>query len=162
MSTNYCESWFRARKIASKPLTEAQARARHNKKGALYTALLGNPTHPHTFVEIVSSDSIQVEFLDEQLRSKSAYQFVRQPDGRMFMVMAVFREFLGDGTKLRWAQRLSFKTDGHVMSFETDYVNNPHEETVVEKFMDVSMHWEPYPTFGDYASISRFDRDNNQ
>lgn len=159
MSTSYCEGWFRGRKVASKPLTEAQARLRHQTKGALYTALLGDPMRPHTFVEIVSDDSIQVEFLDEQLRSRAAYQFVIQPDGRLFMVMAVFREFLDGTTKLRWAQRLNFKPDGYVTSIETDYVNNPHEETVVEKYMDVSLNWEPYPAFGDYASIARFERD---
>lgn len=159
MNTSYCEGWFRARKVASKPLSEEQARQRHAKKGALYTALLGDPVRPHTFVEIVSGDSIQVEFLDEQLRSHSAYQFVIQPDGRLFMVMAVFRMFQGDGTRLQSAHRLNFAPDGSVTSVETDYVNNPDEETVIEKTMDVSLNWELYPAFGDYASIARFDRD---
>lgn len=157
MSTSYCEGWFRARKVATKPLTEDQARKRHETKGALYTVLLGDPARPHTFVEIVSDDSIQVEFLDDQLRSHSAYQFVIQPDGRLFMVMAVFREFSAEVKGAVFGQSLHFKPDGHVLSIEEDFRTNV--ETRVEKYMDVSLNWEPYPAFGDYASIARFDRD---
>lgn len=157
MSTSYCEGWFRARKVATKPLTEAQARQRH-EAGKLYTVLIGEPKRPHTIIE-TRDHYLGVEFMDELLRSHSVYQFMRQPNGRLFMVMAVFREFQGDGEKLKRAQRLSFEPDGHVTSFETDYVNSPNEETVVEKYIDVSLNWEPYPAFGDYASIARFERD---
>jgi hypothetical protein len=158
MSYSYCEGWFRARKIATKLLTETQARQRHETKGALYTALVGDPVRPDAFVEIVSGDSIQVEFLDDQLRTHAAYQFVIQPDGRLFMVMAAFVKFGADGRQA-WGRRLSFKPDGYVMSFETDYVRSPNTETVSEHRIDVSLNWEPYPVFGDYASIARYDRD---
>ncbi|SUS08117.1 putative soluble lytic transglycosylase fused to an ABC-type amino acid-binding protein [uncultured Defluviicoccus sp.] len=158
MSYSYCEGWFRARRVATKPLNETQARQRHATKGALYTAIVGDPVRPNAFVEIVGGDSIQVEFLDDQLRTHAAYQFVIQPDGRLFMVMAAFVKFGADGRQT-WGRRLSFKPDGHVMSFETDYVHSPNSETVSEHRIDVSLNWEPYPSFGDYASIARYDRD---
>lgn len=157
MIYSYAEKWSRSYKEALKPLTEEQARQRH-EAGSLYTVLLGEKNRPHTIIE-TRDHYFGVEFMDEQLRPHSVYQFKRQPDGRLFMVMAVFREFQGDSTKLQQAHRLSFEPDGHVRSFETDYVNNPNEETVVEKYIDVSLNWEPYPAFGDYASIARFDRD---
>ncbi|MCE3002134.1 MAG: hypothetical protein LW860_05445 [Xanthomonadaceae bacterium] len=159
MSYSYCEAWFRARKVATKPLTEAQARHRHDTKGALYTVLLGDPQRPSAFIEIVSDDSIQVEFLDEHLRTRGYYQFVRQEDCRLFMVSAAFSEFSGDSKRPRLSRRFSFKPDGRVMCFETDFDDAADEEVVIEKRMDVSLNWEPYPAFGDYASIARFDRD---
>jgi hypothetical protein len=89
-----------------------QARKRHETPGKLYTALVGDPLKPSAFIEIVSDDSVQVEFLDEQLRTRAAYQFVLQPDGRLFMVMAAFVRFLPEGAQA-WGRRLSFKPDGH-------------------------------------------------
>jgi hypothetical protein len=159
MSTSYCEAWFRARKVATKPMTEAEARKRHDKKGALYTVLLGDPARPHAFIEIVTLKSVQVEFLDESLRTQGFYQFIPQPDGRLFMAMAAFNEFDGENKRPTWSRRFSFEVDGRAMSFETDHVRDPGMETVVEKAVDVSLNWEPYPAFGDYASIARFDRD---
>jgi hypothetical protein len=120
--------------------------------------LIGDPAKPSAFIEIVSGDSIQVEFLDEHLRTRAAYQFVVQPDGQLFMIMAAFVRFRPDG-KQAWGRRLSFKPDGRTMSFETDYVRSPEAETVSEHVIDVSLNWEPYPAFGDYASIARHDRD---
>lgn len=127
-SYSYAEKWSRSYKEAVKPLTEPQARKRHETKGALYTVLLGDATRPNAFVEVVAADSIQVEFLDDRLRARAAYQFVIQPDGRLFMGMAAFVKFGTDGRQT-WGRRLSFKPDGHVMSFETDYVRSPNTET---------------------------------
>lgn len=156
MNTSYCEGWFRARKVATKPLTEEQARNRHDT-GQLYTVLLGDPERPHTIVE-TRDHYLGVEFMDDQLRAHSVYQFKRQPDGRLFMVMAIFREFEGEGTKLRWAQQLGFEPDGHVRSAEIDYMKNPNVDNIYEKYMDVSLNWEPYPVFGNYASVTRYER----
>jgi len=159
MSYSYAEKWSRSYKEAIKPLTEAEARKRHEKKGALYTVLLGDPARPSTIVEIVSQDSIQVEFYDETLRRLGYYQFVVQSNGQLFMVAAGFNEFDDNNRMPIWSRRFSFKPDGRVMSFEVDHVKDPDKETVGEKTVDVSLNWEPYPAFGDYASIARFDRD---
>jgi hypothetical protein len=159
MSYSYAEKWSRSYKEAIKPLTEAEARKRHEKKGALYTVLLGDSARPSTIIEIVSLDSIQVEYYDESLRRVGYYQFVIQSNGQLFMVAAGFNQFDGDNRMPIWSRRLSFKPDGHVMSFEEDHVRDPGMETVVEKTVDVSLNWEPYPAFGDYASIARIDRD---
>ena len=158
MTYNYAEKWSRSYKEAIKPLTEAQARKRHEKKGALYTALLGDdPIRPRAFVEIVSGDSIQVDFLDKEFRSSASYQFIQQPDGRLFMVMAVFRQFDSETMKNVFGHSLHFKPDGYVLSIEEDFRTNT--QTRQEKTMDVSLNWEPYPEFGRYESIARFDRD---
>lgn len=159
MNYSYAEKWSRSYREVLKPLTEAQARARHDTLGALYTVLLGDPQRPQAFIEIVSGDSIQVEFMDERLRTHAYYQFVRQPDGRLFMSSAAFSEFDGENRRPHHSCRFSFKPNGHTMSFETDFANSPDQETVIEKRMDVSLNWEPYPTFGDYESIARFERD---
>lgn len=159
MSYSYAEKWSRSYKEAIKPLTEPEARKRHETKGALYTVLLGDPVRPRAFIEIVTLKSVQVEFLDESLRTQGFYQFIPQPDGRLFMAMAAFNEFDGENKRPIWSRRFSFEVDGRAMSFETDHVRDPGIETVVEKTVDVSLNWEPYPAFGDYASIARFDRD---
>jgi hypothetical protein len=140
-------------------LTEAEARKRHEKKGALYTVLLGDSARPSTIIEIVSLDSLQVEYYDESLRRVGYYQFVIQSNGQLFMVAAGFNQFDGDNRMPIWSRRLSFKPNGQVMSFEEDHIRDPGMETVVEKTVDVSLNWEPYPEFGDYASIARFHRD---
>lgn len=158
MSFSYAEKWSRSYKEAVRPLTEAQARKRHNTKGAFYTVLVGDPNRPSAFIEFVSFDSVQVEFLDHLLRSTGAYQFVVQPEGQLFMVMAAFNRFDDDGKRPAWSRRFSFRLDGSAMSFERDYVKDPGMETVTEKHVDVSLNWEPYPEFGNYDSIARFER----
>lgn len=158
MSISFCEGWFRARKVAVKPLTEAQARKRHNTKGALYTVLLGEPARPNAFIEIVSFDSAQVEYLDHLLRITGIYQFVMQPEGLLFMVMAAFNRFDDDGRSPAWSERFSFRVDGTTTRFERDYVNSPETESVTQRKVDVSLNWEPYPVFGKYESIARFER----
>lgn len=155
MSCSYAEKWSRSYKEALKPLTEAQARERH-EAGKLYTVLLGGPERPRAIVE-TRDHYFGIEFLDDHLRAHTTYQFKRQPDGRLFMVMAVFRRFADDVKGAVFGQSLHFKTDGHVLSIEEDF--RSRTETRTEKRMDVSLNWEPYPAFGNYASIARYDRD---
>lgn len=155
MIYNYAEKWSRSHKEALRPLTEAQARGRH-ENGELYTALLGDAKHPQAIIE-TRDHYFGIEFFDEQLRAHTTYQFKRQPDGRLFMVMAVFRQFAPDMKGAAFGQSLHFETDGRVLSIEEDF--RTRTEQRVEKHMDVSLNWEPYPVFGDYASIARYERD---
>jgi len=169
MNFSYAEKWSRSYKEAIHPLTEVQARKRHETrysevvrkrsgwKKALYTVLIGDPAKPSAFIEIVSFDSVHVEFLDELLRITGYYQFVMRPDGRLFMGAAAFSRFDDNGKKPAWNSRFSFKTDGFTMCFEDD-PNDPKVAIVTEKRMDVSLNWEPYPEFGKYESIARFER----
>ena len=43
--------------------------------------------------------------------------------------------------------------------YRSDKVANINEEADYRD-MDVSWHWEPVPAFGDWASISRFNRES--
>jgi len=154
MNYSYAEKWSRSYKEAIKPLTEAKARKRH-ESGQLYSVLIGNATRPTSFVEI-RGDYVGVEFNDENLEQASSFTFQRQPDGRLFMSRAVFRQF--DETKKSvFGHSLHFRPDGYVLSVEEDFRTNT--VTRREKTMDVSLNWEPYPKFGDYEGIARFDRD---
>jgi hypothetical protein len=152
MSITYCDGWFRAQKRAVEFLTEDQARTAYNAR-TLYAALVGDPIRPRCFVEC-NMDYIGVEFLDDCLRSHVCYQFVEKEPGRLFMTMAVYRQFDGDGENVRLATIYYYREDGDVTVHRVS--DGETAEAIVK--LDVTANWEPVPEFGCYESIARLDR----
>jgi hypothetical protein len=151
----YCRGWFRARKIPTEPLSEAQARAAHESH-TLYTALIGNMDHPQCFVE-VTGDSMGVGFLDSHLREYVCFNFQERRPGLLFLSMAVFRKFEGDSDKIRETALYLYQESGETL-VDKDYFLPTHETWEANTTLDVSANWERYPKFGDYESITRLDR----
>lgn len=53
----FCKSWFRIKKIALEPWSEAAARSNH-ESGLPYTALIGSATKPTCFLEFLTDKNM--------------------------------------------------------------------------------------------------------
>jgi hypothetical protein len=151
----YARSWFRARKRATEPLTEAQARALHDA-GATYCALIGDPQQPSCFLEL-GRGFAGVGFLDERLRERLRYQFQERAPGRLFLSMATWREFDGESDTVRQGTTHVFQEDGRVAIRRETFVP-AHRAEDAEGRVDVGGHWEDVPAFGLYDRLTRVER----
>jgi hypothetical protein len=163
MQISYCIQWSRNYNRPSKMLGEAQARRAH-ENGKLYTVLLGDPLRPHCFLEFTRFRSVGVEFMDAALRTYYDYtlqEFEQLRPNELFISKSRRLEFRNDDGEFDRGTVFYFKPDGRLKIFR--YQGNPDgvgskivgEE---ERTVDVSRNWEPYPKFGDYASLATRDR----
>jgi hypothetical protein len=155
MEIHYCSGWFFARKRATEIWDESTARAAHEARTP-YAAVLGSVTSPHVVVTVMG-ECVAVSFLDNCLREHVDYEFYEKQPGRLFMSRAVFRKYVGDSDKVREAEVHTLREDGHVTVGREDLLKRVAES--METQTDPSIFWEPYPTFGDYASIARLERE---
>jgi hypothetical protein len=154
MEIYYCSGWFFARKRATEIWDEATARAAHEARTP-YAAVLGSVASPHAVVTVMG-DCVAVSFLDDRLREHVDYEFYEKLPGRLFMSRAVFRKYVGDSDRLREAEVYTIRDDGRVTVGREDILRRAAES--MDTQTDVSIFWEPYPSFGDYASIARLER----
>jgi hypothetical protein len=156
MKISYWDGWFRAKKIAVKPLTEFAALERH-QAGKLYTVLVGDPLKPTCFIEVVGENGfVGVEFLDSSLRSELAYGFQRLPDGRMFLSTAIIRKAFDETGKVISAETFHFKPEGTVELRVIDISDD--SEKIGHKNLDVSANFESWPEFGNYDHLIQRER----
>lgn len=158
IDVHYCVQWFRANKCPTELLTEAQARKRH-EDGKLYTALIGEATRPWCFLEFTAFRSVCVEFLDSFLRSYRDYSFQEKRPNEFFLSAATFRKFDDGGDYPTWGDIYYFKISGELTIVR--YEVTPRATTEVgreDALTDVSRNWEPFPDFGHYEGLARFDR----
>lgn len=116
---------------------------------------------PEFTLEIVPGPSyISVTFYDQLYRMRYKYGF-RRHESRMFLESVTswtypdeerfYRRNKSSLTEIR-----TFTLDGTMHWYSHD-----KRTGMVEEFdapADVSTHWEPVPAFGDWESISRFER----
>jgi hypothetical protein len=158
MSVTYCEQWSRHYSYPHTPLTQEQARKRH-EKGKLYTALVGDPARPCCFLEFSEFRSVCVEFLDGWLRSIRAYSFQEKRPGDLFLSAATLRQFAAGAANPHWGDIYYFDEDGRMVIHRAEIT--PKATTIVsreETTTDVSHNWEPFPEFGQYQGLAAFDR----
>lgn len=176
MNIIYCEPRsalfsFGRRKMPSSITTEKAHRC-HDLRVA-YEAVVGEPEHPRfvvclspnaasAFSDSVSrckegkGDWVTVYFIDEQLRWYLQYDFKEiQPD-KIFLVHAIFREFVGSANEPFKAKTFAFNEDGLVLIEERNLISNSVEEREVH--CSVVENWKKYPRFGDYFSLCREQR----
>ena len=101
-------------------------------------------------------------FYDQLCRLRFEFLFRKQSDGRLFLVEIYdFRYpdestyFTRSGSVLTTNYR--YRPDGSMHWYRSDKIANVIEEADYRD-IDVSTHWEPVPEFGEWASITRFDR----
>ena len=150
----YCKSWFRAKKCATKILSEGQAREAHEKRQE-YTVLVGDPDRPRCFIE-VNNDFVGVCFLDERLRENLTYQFQEIDFGKLFLSMATYRDFEGETDKVLAGSSYIFNQNGTMQIRKETF--NPHSLEISDTNCDVSGNYESYPEFGDYTHVSVAER----
>ena len=151
----YCKGWFRAKKVALEPYTAEQARRRH-ESGDLYCVLVGFPEAPTAFLEIVRG-SVGVSWLDERLRETLSYNFQALESARLFLTMAVAREFVGQSEQVAQGTVYTFSPAGAV-AIRREMFSPSHRVELADSSQDVSGNWEPLPEFGEYSSLLQVDR----
>lgn len=151
----FCKSWFAARKLTTEVWTEAQAKYAHDN-GRNYTVLVDSLERPFCVI-LVMAKAVAVDFLDEQLREALSYQFQVVSPGRMFLTMAVHREFDGDEDKVTKGTRYTFTQEGKVQIRRETFLPD-HSLEVANTEADVSSNYVQAPSFGEYEEFTRMER----
>lgn len=152
--TEYGLEWYASGKKIIEPMTEEEARIRHENRER-YTAVLGGE-RPHCCLEFRSRGVFSV-FFDMHLREYLQYQFNEKEPGRLFLVEAIYREYDGDSEKLIKATISNFSTDGKVFTSITDYSDNSVMEA--NSTVDVTKNYDTWPAFKDYYNLIQKERE---
>jgi hypothetical protein len=99
-----------------------------------------------------------VGFLDAILRESVAYSFQERRPGQLFLSQAFFHQHRGESDEVLNTIHYIYKEDGAAVVYTYRYTPTGCVTTEVERLIDVSANWEPYPKFGEYESIIRLDR----
>ena len=150
----YTKGWFRAKKAALAVYTQDEAKVLHDNN-QLYCVLVGDIEKPTSFLEI-NHDFFGVSFLDEILRPKMDYQFTVQSNGKLFLSMAVYREYENSTDNVRKGTTYIFSTNGNLVIQEQSFPSGEVSES--HKIVDIKTNWEEVPEFGDYTSLLRQER----
>ena len=148
--------WGWAARRDSRPLTESEARARHEAGEQYYVRV---PRAEGYCIIHVLNHAAVVIFLDAHNRYIGEYQFDKEPDGRVFLQHTTVWSFetpeqergsyfhsrtLKDGTAM-CTEALA----GSATQEEFDTVLSPEE---------LRVHWDWFPAFGHYDHLCIFDR----
>jgi hypothetical protein len=87
----FCRKWFAAKKYAPDVWSERQAHEAH-ENGETYCVLVDSLEKPFCVI-LVMENAVVTDFLDEHLRPALSYHFQVISPGRMFLTMAIHREF---------------------------------------------------------------------
>ena len=153
MQFTYCSRWFRAKAAPIDPLSEDDARIKHDSRSP-YVAALGDPVT--VFLEF-AGDYLGVGFLDEYGREYLMYQYQEFEPNRLFLTMAVHREFQSENSQVVGSTVYYFKPTGELHIEKVD--DATHVVTTQDSMTDVSGNWELYPVFGDYQGLLNKERD---
>jgi hypothetical protein len=154
MKITYCDGWFRAKKCYTQLWDESRARQAYDKR-ELHVVLIGDPKHPECFVELMG-DYVGVHYLDKYLREYRHHVFVEKEPGKLFMQEYLERQYDGKTDTVVSGDIIRYKPDGLTYLEEFDEIK--HEKVSWKTWCKVDGCWEPYPQFGDYASLIRKER----
>ena len=147
----YCKSWFRARKKPTEIWSVEQAEVAHLNKRP-YTALVGSAERPYCFVH-VADEIVGVGFLDGRLRESLTYAFKEVETGKLFLTMAVHREFEGETDKVAAGVTYVFDQGGTVHIRRESF--HPHRAETATASFDPAPNYAVRPSFGDYDDVIR-------
>lgn len=155
---NYSERWDEGQPVT--PLDERTARLRHDGAPGYYTAVLGDP--PQVLIEVNwDEDYLGVYYLDAQLRREKKHSFTRH-DGRLFLDEVRLWQYAGENDPnyrspvyVKW----KFTRDGGLRIITTNRVLKERTIESAKGPVDVTANWEDIPAFGDWASVTRPERD---
>lgn len=162
MRWTYCERWNDLRSKPLTPFDEDEARCRHDS-GELYTAVGERPDEPDILVEVrLENGYVGTRFLDDLGRNSLVYNF-READGRMFLqeiISYTYAEESGVRGRIPLVVESFTYTPEGICRHEVDDSRAETIKTVDRDSVDVGSHWEPIPSFGEYSSVTRWDREN--
>jgi hypothetical protein len=150
----YCKSWFRAKKKPTELWSTEKAEAAHLRRRP-YTALVGSAERPFCFVD-VAGNVVGVGFLDIFLRESLTYVFKEVEAGKLFLGMAVHREFEGETDKVAGGVTYIFDRSGTVQIRRESF--NPHRVETAAASFDPAPNHAITPEFGTYDDLVRVER----
>ncbi|MFB9927095.1 hypothetical protein ACFORO_18655 [Amycolatopsis halotolerans] len=162
---HYCKAWGGERRTMTQPFTERTVKRRYENNGRWFSAVIGEVSDPDCVLEInpQAPYPITVKFFDGHGSTRLSYGFWRMEPDTLFLRHVVRWEYPDDG-KFHAMNEAVFiedvfweKPDGVVRR-----VFRQGNSVSSEDYRDVPIdaNWEPYPVFGDFASIAREDRDH--
>ncbi|ODA29958.1 hypothetical protein A6X21_06345 [Planctopirus hydrillae] len=154
MKLIYGSRWFRAKHRMTEVWDEEHAMRAHLEKRP-YAVLIEDGYVLRCFLEI-DRDYVGVGFLDEHKREFLSYQFQEVEAGRLFLTMANYRKFEGEGDHTIEGTTYYFRMDGG-LTIETEDFSTAVVSTKKTQ-VNVDGNWEGYPEFGNYNSITRVNR----
>ncbi|WP_394551390.1 lytic transglycosylase (plasmid) [Pantoea sp. SGAir0180] len=135
---------------------EKKALKKH-EAGEPYTVLIDSESTPSCFINIMrNSGWVSVSFLDEHLREYLLYNFQMLDVEKLFLSMAVYREFNDDTDLVINGTTYHFKEYGHTIIIEDNIPSKTSERS--ETYSDVAKNYEQFPAFGQYDSLNRKER----
>jgi len=162
---DYCFKWNYADNEPGEPLTEAEARVKDGA-GEEYSAIMPPRTgmkSPVLVTPVWKTGVVVVTFQDDPGRKATEYTFMKKADESLFLTRVHMWTYPNDEPGLRLSQSsahetVNYREDGYVKRVIKNKVEN-FQETVEYTDVPVDTNWEPIPTFGDYRSIARYERD---
>ena len=177
MSTqlSFCVSWFWTKRKTNNPISEPEARRRHEKREE-YTVVVGGFEHPSAVI-LLARGLVAIKHPDALLREPLVYHYEELTPGRLFLAMAIRRVYcpatgemvarLEEGRKqprYPWGQFLAEidrVLDGRSVKLDLDgstfYGASRHGDArklaMPGPRLDVSGFWLPYPEFGQYDHL---------
>ena len=152
---HYCKSWFSAKKRPTVLWEETEARRAHTDRQS-YTAVIGGLERPTHIID-VNDNFVGVDFLDDKLREALSYHFKEVEPGKLFLSMAVYRQFEGDSERVIEGTCYIFKRSGKIIVRNESF--DPHTMEESERTVDVSANYDVYPDFGAYESVCTVERE---
>lgn len=158
----YCKSWFRAK---NKPIDIWPKKKAYEKHitGESYTALIGSDSTPSYFIEVMKNKGwVGVSFLNENLQEYLLYNFKIIDDVRLFLSMAIYREFAecdGKGAgilNVLHGTTYIFNEDGSTVLKDEHF--HPYKLEESQIMVDVAGNYDTFPEFGEYDSLFRKER----
>lgn len=160
MQVTYCRRWNFLYGGPIDPLTVEQARAADGT-GDAYAVGIGDTSDPDVVLEVTwQNDYLGVWFFDKHGRQSIKYSFGRV-EGRLFLDEMTRWEYPSPESRslidARLIETIFYSQDGTVRDEIID--KTAAQRRVTDRHsVDVSPNWEPAPEFGDWLSVSRFDR----
>lgn len=132
-----------------------------HESGELYTVLIGSDVKPACFINITKNAGwVSVGFLDQELREYLFYSFKLINDNKLFLSMAVHREFAeneGAGIlNVSSGTTYIFNEDGNTTVREERF--NPYKLEESQTMVDISGNYDKFPEFGKYDLLIRKER----
>ncbi|WP_278103739.1 hypothetical protein [Microbacterium proteolyticum] len=170
MRTVYGRAWNSRLLVMGGVVTEGEARRRFDEGGeeewfavAAYAEGVPDGAAPEYSMEVnPGRNFISVSFHDQLCRIRFKFLFLKHENGMMFLTEIFAFRYPDESTYYTRSGCVTntnyrYRPDGSMHWRRTDKVANVTEQADYRD-IDVSTHWEPVPEFGEWASITRFDR----
>ncbi|MBW3615019.1 MAG: hypothetical protein KY439_06900 [Actinobacteria bacterium] len=157
VSVIYCKNWNDLLRQPVKPMSEAAARRLHDESKPYVVFVHDVPGRRDAVVEVaLYVPAVIVSFLDDNRQRSTTYGFKSDGDARLFLAEMVLRSFGPDDLAVESEQH-RFSTDGLVVVTKTNFTTG-EQHSWKQEIGDFTPLYEPVPSFGDYDSITRYER----